>query len=78
MNEQLFEIESWRGGWFYKFGSRYTGPFERRNDAILAGNRDLAPLKACQTTPVRGSLGHAAPFGDGASSDVRIGTGRRT
>ncbi|MBC7280085.1 hypothetical protein [Hoeflea sp.] len=76
MNEQLFEIETWRGGWFYKFGSRYTGPFQRRDDAITAANRDLVPLKACKTTPLRASLGRAAPVWDRASSDIRIGTRR--
>lgn len=41
MDEPLFEIENWRGGWYYKFGSRYTGPFHRHDDAVAAATRDL-------------------------------------
>ena len=40
MSEPLFEIESWRGAWYYKLGSRYTGPFKRRSlRASLVGQR---------------------------------------
>lgn len=56
LNEPLFDIETWRGGWFYKFGSRYTGPFQRRGDAIAAANKDLSGLRRRHTTPLRASL----------------------
>lgn len=64
MNEQLFEIETWRGGWFYKVGSRYTGPFQRRDDAISAANRDLSLLKTCHTSPMRASLAQAPSYSE--------------
>ena len=56
LNEPLFHIETWRGRWFYKFGSRYTGPFQRRDEAIDAAHRDLSTLKPCHTAPLRASL----------------------
>ncbi|MDP2119873.1 MAG: hypothetical protein Q8S27_20195 [Hoeflea sp.] len=68
--EPLFEIETWRGFWFYKFGSRYAGPFDRRDDAVAAANRDLSPLRACQALPLRASLAHAAPL----SLPARVGS----
>ncbi|KJS08639.1 MAG: hypothetical protein VR78_17680 [Hoeflea sp. BRH_c9] len=62
MDENLFEIETWRGGWFYKFGSRYTGPFPRRDDAIAAANRDLSMLDTCDTSSIRASLAKTPPY----------------
>ena len=44
MNEPLFEIENWRGRWYYKFGSHYTGPFAMRSGAVAAARREGAIL----------------------------------
>jgi hypothetical protein len=44
MNEPLFQIENWRGGWYYKLGSRYTGPFRRRGDAVAAAQAEVDQL----------------------------------
>ena len=52
MNEPLFEIENWRGGWYYKLGSRYTGPFRRRDNAVAAAQAEVEPL----TEPTNSSL----------------------
>lgn len=52
MNEPLFEIENWRGGWYYKLGSRYTGPFRRRDNAVAAAKAEVEPL----TEPTNASL----------------------
>ncbi|MEP3436105.1 MAG: hypothetical protein ABJN75_04890 [Hoeflea sp.] len=64
MDEPMFEIENWRGGWYYKFGSRYTGPFHRHADAIAAATRDLATPDACQRIPLRASLAREPAFSD--------------
>lgn len=56
MNEKLFEIEIWRNRWFYKFGSKYTGPFRSRKDAIAAATSELAPLMQRYPAPMRSSL----------------------
>jgi len=71
--ETLFEIETWRGLWFYKFGSRYAGPFERRDDAVAAANRDLSPLRACHVPPLRVSLAHEAPLWRPARAGSEVG-----
>lgn len=52
MNKPLFEIENWRGGWYYKLGSRYTGPFRRRDNAVAAAQAEVEPL----TEPTNSSL----------------------
>ena len=64
MSEQLYDIETWRGAWFYKFGSRYTGPFPRRDDAIAAANRDLFIFRTCHTAPLRASLTEVASIAE--------------
>lgn len=56
LNDNLFEIESWRNQWFYKFGSEYTGPFRCRRDAIVAAAAELAPLAARYPTSMRATL----------------------
>lgn len=65
MDGHLFEIENWRGGWYYKLGSRYTGPFERRDAAVNAAKDEIDPLLAPGSSSLRASLlervpGHAA------------------
>ena len=60
MAETLFEIETWRNGWFYKFGSEYAGPFEKREDAIAAAMVDLAPLTARHPASMRATLADLA------------------
>ena len=64
MDEPLFEIENWRGGWYYKFGSRYTGPFHRYDEAIAAATRDLAQAGTCSRIPLRPSLARIPEFSD--------------
>lgn len=59
MQEPLFEIESWRGGWFYKFGSLYTGPYDRRGDALAAARREVAILRTHWRRPLRPTLARA-------------------
>ncbi|MCI5078435.1 hypothetical protein [Oricola sp.] len=44
MHDPLFEIETWRGRWFFKYGSHYTGPFGSREAALLAARREAAKL----------------------------------
>lgn len=44
MDETIFEIEKWRGMWFYKSGSRYTGPFGRRDQAEEAVRNELISI----------------------------------
>lgn len=64
MDKDLFDIETWRGAWFYKVGSRYTGPFPRRGDAIAAAHRDLSMLRPCHASPIRASLAKAPSFSE--------------
>ncbi|AKI01630.1 hypothetical protein IMCC20628_02936 [Hoeflea sp. IMCC20628] len=64
MDEPLFEIENWRGNWYYKFGSRYTGPFHRHDDAIAAATRDLVKSGTCHRIPLRVSLARVPSFSD--------------
>jgi hypothetical protein len=61
MSEPLFEIENWRGGWYYKLGSRYTGPFERRDAAVTAAKEEIDPLLAPESLSLRASLSERAP-----------------
>lgn len=42
MNAYRYEVECWRGRWFYKFGSCYSGPFVTRQAAANAAEKDLA------------------------------------
>ena len=60
MNENLFEIETWRNQWFYKFGSEYTGPYRRRDEAIAAAAAELAPLSARYPVSMRATLADLA------------------
>ncbi|MCY0094014.1 hypothetical protein [Hoeflea ulvae] len=64
MDEPLFEIENWRGGWYYKFGSRYTGPFPVRSAAIAAATRDLMVPEPSHRTPLPASLARMPAFSD--------------
>lgn len=61
MDEPLFEIENWRGGWYYKLGSRYTGPFSRRDNAVAAAESEIDPLMAPASTSLRASLARQRP-----------------
>lgn len=61
MNEALFEIENWRGGWYYKLGSRYTGPFKRRDTAVAAARVEVDPLLAPRSSSLRASLANQRP-----------------
>jgi len=61
MDEPLFEIENWRGGWYYKLGSRYTGPFKRRDNAVAAAESEIDPLMAPSSTSLRASLAKQRP-----------------
>jgi len=56
MTETLYEIETWRGGWFYRVGSRYTGPFALRRDAVDAAETELMPYCARTGKTMRRSL----------------------
>jgi len=56
MSEPLFEIENWRGAWYYKLGSRYTGPFRRRDNAVTAAQAEIDPLIAPSSSSLRASL----------------------
>jgi len=56
MSEPLFEIENWRGAWYYKLGSRYTGPFKRRDSAVAAARVEVDPLLAPGSSSLRASL----------------------
>ena len=62
MYENLFEVEKWRGNWFYKFGGQYTGPFIDRDDAILAASWELSPLQSRYPTSMRATLADLAVF----------------
>ncbi|SOE18272.1 hypothetical protein SAMN05877838_3193 [Hoeflea halophila] len=62
MGETLFEIENWRGGWYYKLGSRYTGPFNRRDAAVAAGRAEIDPLLAPGSSSLRASLARQCPL----------------
>lgn len=62
MGEPLFEIENWRGGWYYKLGSRYTGPFNRRDAAVAAGRAEIDPLLAPGSSSLRASLASQRPL----------------
>ncbi len=64
MDDPLFEIENWRGGWYYKFGSRYTGPFDRHAEALAAATRDLAMPDTRHSIPLRASLTREPAFSD--------------
>lgn len=61
MTESLFEIENWRGGWYYKLGSRYTGPFKRRDAALAAAREEVAPLRAKSSSSSSSSLKSNVP-----------------
>lgn len=61
MNEPLFEIENWRGGWYYKLGSRYTGPFRRRDSAVAAAQAEVEPLVAHSSSNLCVSLASRRP-----------------
>jgi len=61
MSEPLFEIESWRGAWYYKLGSRYTGPFKRRESAVAAARVEVDPLLAPKSSSLRASLAGQRP-----------------
>tara|TARA_R110000787_G_scaffold56670_5_gene130062 strand:+ start:82 stop:363 length:282 start_codon:yes stop_codon:yes gene_type:complete len=61
MNEPLFEIENWRGGWYYKLGSRYTGPFRRRDNAVAAAQSEVEPLTEPTNASLRVSLASRRP-----------------
>lgn len=61
MNGPLFEIENWRGGWYYKLGSRYTGPFRRRDTAVAAARVEVDPLLAPRSSSLRASLASQRP-----------------
>ena len=63
MREPLFEIENWRGGWYYKLGSRYTGPFKRREAAVAAARVEVDPLLAPKSSSLRASLAGTLPTG---------------
>lgn len=52
MDDLLFKIESWRGMWFYKCGSRYTGPYTRRREAEEAVRNELKRAAAPETIEV--------------------------
>lgn len=41
MSGQLYEVECWRERWFYKIGSRYTGPFVTRQAAIDSAEKTI-------------------------------------
>ncbi|KGF67929.1 hypothetical protein LL06_19580 [Hoeflea sp. BAL378] len=60
MNENLFEIETWRNQWFYKFGSEYTGPYRDRSDAVAAAAAELAPLASRYPASMRATLADLA------------------
>jgi hypothetical protein len=61
MSEPLFEIENWRGAWYYKLGSRYTGPFRRRDNAVAAAQAEVDPLVAPSSSSLRASLASQRP-----------------
>jgi hypothetical protein len=61
MSEPLFEIENWRGAWYYKLGSRYTGPFRRRDNAVAAAQVEVDPLVAPSSSSLRASLASQRP-----------------
>ena len=61
MSEPLFEIENWRGAWYYKLGSRYTGPFRRRETAVAAARVEIDPLLAPRSASLRVSLAGQRP-----------------
>jgi len=61
MSEPLFEIENWRGAWYYKFGSLYTGPFRRRDNAVAATQAEVDPLIAPSSSSLRASLASQRP-----------------
>lgn len=63
MSEPLFEIENWRGAWYYKLGSRYTGPFKRREAAVAAARVEVDPLLAPRSSSLRASLAGTRPTG---------------
>lgn len=60
--EPLFEIENWRGGWYYKLGSRYTGPFKRRDNAVAAARAEVDPAVAPSSSSLRTSLTSRRPI----------------
>ena len=61
MSEPLFEIENWRGGWYHKRGSRYTGPFKRRDYTVAAAQVEVDPLVAPSSSSLRPSLAGQRP-----------------
>lgn len=61
MSEPLFEIENWRGAWYYKLGSRYTGPFRRRDNAVAAAQAEVDPLFAPSSGSLRATLASQRP-----------------
>lgn len=71
MNEPLYEIENWRGGWYYKLGSRYTGPFKRRDSAVSAARLEVDPLQAPKSLSLRASLASQRPAYRSSESERR-------
>ena len=72
LNDNLFEIESWRNRWFYKFRGASIpaggggGAFGCRRDAIAAAAAELAPLAARYPSSNARHVGR---------SDVRVDVG---
>ncbi|MAS07612.1 MAG: hypothetical protein CL534_23365 [Ahrensia sp.] len=70
MSTDLFEIECWRERWFYKIGSRYTGPFASRRAAAKAAEDQIGPLFSAgrRDGGRRGRCGRAAAVPTHASA----------
>jgi hypothetical protein len=62
MNEPLFQIENWRGGWYYRLGSRYTGPFRRQDNAVDAAQAEVDQLTGPSNASLCGSLADRRPI----------------
>ncbi|MCY0150350.1 hypothetical protein OEG84_22245 [Hoeflea sp. G2-23] len=74
MDEPLFEIENWRDGWYYRFGSRYTGPFRLRCNAIAAAETLVEPLSRARRPLLRASLTSAIPASSVSLTRTETGT----
>ncbi|WP_417423780.1 hypothetical protein [Hoeflea sp.] len=74
MDEPLFEIENWRDGWYYRFGSRYTGPFRLRCNAIAAAEILVQPLNCARRPLLRASLSRAIPVSSVSLTRAETGT----
>ena len=55
-----YEVESWRGRWYYKLGSEYRGGYTRRTAAFEAADEEIS---GAGHVPVRPD-----PDGDGDSA----------